>query len=185
MRRVKPGDHPEFHRLPPPAGTSRESGIVLDRHGRFWHDGRRVEHAGMARAFHSWIARHPDDGRFILDNGFDWTYFEVEDVPFLVRSFGLVGGEPVVELSDGSCEGLDVATLRLGPNHALYADVKRGSMSARFTSQAQSALAPFLRDEGDEVVLEVAGRRTRLGSSESPAEAGKTHVSSQKGGPSG
>lgn len=163
MRRVKPGDHPEFYRLPPPAGRSRESGIVLDRQGRFWHHGHPVEHSGVARAFHTWIARHPDDGRFILDNGFDWTYFEVEDVPFLVRAFGMVEGRPTIELSDGSREALDATTLRSGPNQALYVDVKRGSMTARFTSQATAALGPFLREEGGEVVLEVGGQSRRLG----------------------
>ena len=81
---MRPGDHPEFFRFPAPEGRSRESSIVLDAQGRFHHDGELVEHPGMARAFASWIDRHPDDGRFILNNGYDWSYFRVEDVPFFV-----------------------------------------------------------------------------------------------------
>ena len=27
--------------------------------------------------------RHPDDGRYILTNGYDWTYFTVDDAPYL------------------------------------------------------------------------------------------------------
>jgi len=42
---VKPGDHPEFFRLAPPPGASRDSTISLDAEGRFFHDGARVEHA--------------------------------------------------------------------------------------------------------------------------------------------
>ena len=83
---MRPGDHPDFYRLPAPEGRSRESTIVLDREGRFWHDGRIVEHAGLGAALHSWIARHPLDGRYILTNGYDWTYFTVDDAPFFVRS---------------------------------------------------------------------------------------------------
>src|SRR5690606_13637499 len=84
--RVKPADHPEFFLRPPPPGRSRESTLRLDREGRFWHDGRRVEHPGMARSFAAWMDRHPVDGRFILNNGYDWTYLEVEDAPCHVRT---------------------------------------------------------------------------------------------------
>ena len=61
---MKPGDHPDFYRFAPPPGTSRESRIVLDRDGRFWHEGDRVDHPKLEQALRSWIARHPDDGRF-------------------------------------------------------------------------------------------------------------------------
>ena len=40
---MKPGDHPDFYRLAPPPGASRESTIVLDGEGRFWHDGEHVD----------------------------------------------------------------------------------------------------------------------------------------------
>src|SRR6187455_615956 len=102
MPPAKPGDHPDFFRFPAPPGQSRESSIVLDAQGRFWHDGALVEHPGMARAFAGWIGRHPDNGRFILSNDFDWTYFTVRDVPLFVRSVRAVGGAPSAELSDGS-----------------------------------------------------------------------------------
>ena len=70
---MKPGDHPEFFRFPAPEGRSRESTIRLDAEGRFHHEGNVVEHPKLAEAFHTWIARHPDDGRYILTNGYDWT----------------------------------------------------------------------------------------------------------------
>src|SRR5690606_42127086 len=40
----------------------------------------------MARSFAAWMDRHPVDGRFILNNGYDWTYLEVEDAPCHVRT---------------------------------------------------------------------------------------------------
>jgi uncharacterized protein len=157
---MKPGDHPEFFRFPAPEGRSRESTIVLDRSGRFWHEGELVTHAGMQSAFASWIRRHPDDGRYILSNGFDWTYFQVEDVPFFVRSLRAEGERPWLLLSDGTEEPLDAESVRLGAADAIYVRVKDGVYEARFTPVAQTALAPFLVEgPGGEPELQVLGKR--------------------------
>jgi hypothetical protein len=163
LQPMRPGDHPEFFRFPAPEGRSRESSIVLDAEGRFRHDGVPVEHAGMARAFASWIARHPDDGRFILSNGYDWTYFQVEDVPFFVLGVREQGAQLWLALSDGSESALEPETLSLGARGALYTWVKSGKFRARFTPAAQTALAPWLGSaENGELFLEIAGLRHGL-----------------------
>ena len=146
---MKPSDHPEFFRLPPPEGRSRESSIRLDAAGRFWHEGAPVEHAGMARAFASWISRHPDDGRYILNNGFDWTYFQVEKTPYFVLSVRAAeGGSLLLSLFDGSEELLDPSCLWL-ENEELYTSVKGRTLTARFSRQAQIALGEWLRERED------------------------------------
>jgi hypothetical protein len=147
--RVKPGDHPEFFRLPPPPGQSRESGIVLDATGRFWHRGEPVEHAGMARAFASWVGRHPDDGRYILSNGYDWSYLEVADAPYFVTAALLDREPPLWVLSSGEEEPIDPSSLSIGQDEALYAQVKGGQFLAKLTPQAQLALAPNLVELAD------------------------------------
>jgi hypothetical protein len=160
---MRPGDHPEFFRLPAPEGRSRESSIVLDAEGRFHHDGALVEHRGMARAFASWIDRHPDDGRFILNNGYDWSYFRVDDVPFFVLFVREDEGRLVLRLSDDSESPLDPSELWVGSQGALYTSVKNGKFRARFTQAAQMALAPWLVEaENGEVLLEIAGVRHTL-----------------------
>jgi len=160
---MRPADHPEFFRFPAPEGRSRESSIALDAEGRFHHEGELVEHPGMARAFASWIDRHPDDGRFILNNGYDWTYFQVADVPFFVLGVREEGGRLALSLSDGSESLLDPSSLRLGARGALYTTVKNGKFRARFTPGAQIALAPWLAaGESGEVFLEIANRRHTL-----------------------
>lgn len=164
---MKPSDHPEFFRLAPPDGRSRESSIVLDGEGRFLHDGAPVTHPGMAKAFASWLARHPDDGRYILNNGYDWTYITVEDVPFFVTRVlparELNAESPQIELSDGTIEELDADRLWLGPRDAVYADVKAGAFQARFTRSAQLGLADFLVEaEGGGVFFDFAGRRRAI-----------------------
>jgi len=160
---MRPGDHPEFFRFPAPEGRSRESTIVLDREGRFKHDGVVVEHPGMARAFASWIGLHPDDGRFILNNGYDWTYFTVEDVPFFVLSVREENGTLVLGLSDGTESTLDPSTLRQGENGALYTVVKGAKFGARFSQAAQTALAPWLvAEENGQISLQIAGKRSTI-----------------------
>ena len=44
----------------------RESGLRLDREVRWWHEGHVVEHEGVARAFHRWLDRLDDEGRYVL-----------------------------------------------------------------------------------------------------------------------
>ena len=148
----KPGDHPEFFRFPAPEGRSRESTIRLDAEGRFFHEGESVAHPKLAEAMHTWIRRHPDDGRFILTNGYDWTYFTVEDAPFFVRAVRAEGDRAVLVLSDGTEEPWDPRTSHVGNGGALYARVnlpeKRGPFEAKFTRHAQASLAPWLIDAG-------------------------------------
>jgi hypothetical protein len=147
---VKPADHPDFFRLPAPEGRTRESTIRLDGEGRFWHEGRPVEHAGLRAALHAWIGRHPDDGRYILTNGYDWTYFAVDDAPYVVRAVRIEPERIVLLLSDGSEEEWDPAAARVGADGALYAEVKSlargGPYEAKFTRHAQTSLAPALVD---------------------------------------
>jgi hypothetical protein len=161
---MRPQDHPEYFRFPAPEGRSRESTIVLDAAGRFFHGGERVLHPGMARAFASWIDVHPDNGRFILNNGYDWSYFQVEDVPFFVLGLREQGAELRLLLSDGSESPLAPASLSTGSRGALYTQVKNGKFRARFTQAAQTALAPWLAsDEKGQIFLEIAGTRHTLG----------------------
>ena len=170
---MKPGDHPEFFRFPAPEGASRESTIRLDADGRFFHEGALVEHPGLATAMHTWIRRHPDDGRFILSNGYDWTYFTVEDAPFLVRRVERDGARVWLHLSDETREEWDPGSSFIGEGGALYARVKARldgrPFVARFTRHAQASLEPLLVEVGGEPAVDLAGRIVRIGT---PTEGG-------------
>jgi len=117
---------------------------VLDVQGRFWDHGEPVTHRGMQDAFATWIRRHPRDRRYVLCNGYDWTYFSVEDAPFFVRGLGGTLEQPTLLLSDQSEEPLEFSQLSVGDHDALYARVKGGEFEARFTPAAQLALAPYV-----------------------------------------
>jgi hypothetical protein len=155
---VRPGDHPDFYRLAPPPGASRESTIVLDREGRFWHDGERVDHPPLEEALRSWIALHPDDGRLILTNGYDWCYFRAEDAPFIVDALRVEpDGGVTLRLVGGAEEPLDPDTLSLGDRGAVYAKVSSGRFDARFSRHAQTQLADVLVED-DPPAVRVKGR---------------------------
>ncbi len=160
---MKPGDHPDFFRFAPPPGRSRESTIRLDRDGRFWHDGGLVENEALAQALHGWISKHPDDGRFILTNGYDWTYFTVDDVPYFVTSIEVRRDGVGLRLSDGSQEDLSSDGLRVGDDGALYLKVKGGAFPAKFTRHAQIALEPVMvAVEGDKIGLKLGDRTVAI-----------------------
>ena len=175
---MKPGDHPEFFRFPAPEGASRESTIRLDGEGRFFHEGALVEHPGLAAAMHTWIRRHPDDGRFILSNGYDWTYFTVLDAPFSVRHVAEQDGRLWLDLSDGTREAWDPASSRVGGDGALYARLERSGkgdallFEAKFTRHAQAELAPYLVESAGEAAVKVPGnveaQDVRIGAREGP-----------------
>jgi hypothetical protein len=159
---MKPADHPDFYRLPPPEGRSRESTIRLDSEGRFFHDGARVEHPGLEAAMHTWIARHPDDGRFILTNGYDWTYFTVEDAPLFVRSLRVERDSVTLRLSDGSEERWDPKTTRIVGEH-VYAAVKGRTMEARFDRHAQTSLGEVLEERDGGFVAHIGDKLVPVG----------------------
>jgi len=164
---MRPGDHPEFFRFPAPEGRSRESTIRLDAEGRFWHDGAPVEHTGLAAGLHSWIARHPDDGRYILTNGYDWTYFTVDDAPYIVRALRVEADRVMVLLSDGTEEDWDPGATTVGEGGALYTHVKParrgGPFAAKFSRHAQASLAPLLED-GEPVRVRIGAAIRLIGS---------------------
>jgi len=118
----------------------------------------------MARAFASWVGRHPDDGRYVLSNGFDWTYIQVEDAPVFV--VGLApdrDGGLRLSLFDGSEEALDPGALWLGSGGVLYTLVRAGTLPARFSRQAQIALGEWLREREDgSIVLQIGGQSYRV-----------------------
>jgi hypothetical protein len=141
---MKPGDHPDFFRFAPPPGTSRESTIVLRKDGTFLHDGEVVEHRALHKALASWIALHPDDGRLILTNGYDWTYFAAEDAPMHVTSIDTEKTPPELTLFDDSTEPLAPETMCLGEDGVVHCRVRGGTLEARFSRHAQTQLAPLL-----------------------------------------
>lgn len=163
---MRPADHPDFFRLPPPEGRSRESTIRLNANGHFFHEGVRVEHPGLEAAMHTWIARHPDDGRFILSNGYDWTYFTVDDVPLFVRSVRVRPDGVLLQLSDGSEEPWDPVATRIvktADGEHVYTGLCGRDMEARFDRHAQTSLGEVLEEHDGKLVAHIGDKMVPLG----------------------
>jgi hypothetical protein len=140
----------------------RESALVLDREGRFFHDGLPVEHQRLVAALHRWIDRDPETGRFVIRVGQQWCFFTVEDAPFQILGVSVepaaTGQTLLITLDDGSEEELSYGSLRQRANNVLYCDVKGGRFKARFSRNAYYKLAQLVELEGDEPRLIAAGR---------------------------
>jgi len=143
---MRPTDAPDFFERPAPEGRSRESRIRLDPQGQFWHEGARVENLRMRRAFATWIARHPVNGRWVLNNGYDWVYFAVEDAPLFVERIGEPAGTPILVLSDGSTQILARSEVWIGQNDAVYVRQYTSNFTAKFSREAQLQLEPWLEE---------------------------------------
>ncbi len=134
-----------------------QSGLRLDREGRFWHRGGLVEHARTNAVLHQGIHRAPD-GRWATRIGKDWGYLDVEDAAFWVRRIEPQGEILRAQLASGEWVDVDPSTLASGADDALYARV-RGER-ARLTRAAQVSLSEHLHE------LAGGGFALRLGTSE-------------------
>lgn len=119
----------------------RQSGIRLDREGRFWHEGAEITHPGLRRALLRWMDRL-DDGRAVLRlDEQRFAYVDVEDASLLATSARWDGDRAILTLNDGSEEELDCASLEVGDDDALYCAVRGGRLQARITTPAYYVLA--------------------------------------------
>jgi hypothetical protein len=148
----------DFEPTPEMIERLRQTGIRLDREGRFWHEGAAVTHAGFHRALLRWLDRL-DDGRPILRlDEKRYAYVDVDDADLLAVSARWDGDRAFIGLNDESEEELDYASLTVGADNALYCRVRGGRLTARVTTPAYYVLAERLEESGDGFALRAAGR---------------------------
>ena len=136
-----------------------QSGLRLDREGRFWHRGTPIEHARTIAVLHQGIHRAPD-GRWATRIGKEWAYLEVEDAALFVRR---IDGARA-QLASG--EWAEIESLSQGAEDALYARV-RGER-ARLTRAAQLSLADSLHEKDGGFEIDLAGKPYPVGRDTGP-----------------
>ena len=142
-----------------------QSGLRLDKDGRFWHRGGLVEHARTAAVLHQGIHRAPD-GRWATRIGKDWGYLDVEDAALWVRRVEPHGNRLRAQLASGEWWSSIPATLAAGADDALYARV-RGER-ARLTRAAQLSLSDSLHEDPSGFLLRLADESFRIGHDTGP-----------------
>src|SRR5439155_811128 len=145
-----------------------QSGLRLDKEGRFWHRGGPVEHARTLAALHQGIHRAAD-GRWATRIGKDWAYLDVEDAALWLRLIEPSGASLRGQLASGEWVEIDPATLAAGADDALYARV--AGERARLTRDAQLSLGEHLSEDGQHFLLQLGPRRFRLGEATGPEPA--------------
>jgi len=135
--------------------TREDSGLVLDRNLAWYHDGERITHPRIVEAFNAGLVP-TDDGRFQLRIGNDWAYVTVQGPAYAVIAIDAGPRALALRLSDRTAEPLDPSTVLLDAEGALTVRVKDGRALARFSRDAQFALAQLLRVEQGRVILRLA-----------------------------
>ena len=147
----------------------RDSGISVDREGRFWHEGAQVLHQGLRQALFRWLDRltEPDGtpGRYILRlDARRFAYIDVEDTPVVATSLRWEeqAGAAIawLGLSDGSEERLDPASLTIDSQGVLRCWVRAGKLQARLATSAAATLAEQITArDGRPILTTAAGAR--------------------------
>lgn len=148
----------DFEPTPEMIERLRQTGIRLDREGRFWHEGAVVTHAGFRRALLRWLDRL-EDGRPILRlDEKRYAYVDVDDADLLVVSARWDGDRALIGLNDESEEELDYSSLTVSACNALYCRARSGRLTARVTTPAYYVLAERIEESGDGFALRAVGR---------------------------
>ncbi len=138
--------------------TREDSGLRIDRRGRWWHDDEPIEHPNIIEAFNRGL-KVMDDGRYQLHFGNDWCFVKVEQCGFTVVAVDEGEGERLsVRLSDRTAEWLDLVTLKEDDEGVLVATVKEGKATARFSREAQFQLAERLEEVNGVLSVRIGSR---------------------------
>jgi hypothetical protein len=138
--------------------TREDSGLRIDKRGRWFHDDVPVEHPNIIEAFNRGLRVQPD-GRVQLHFGNDWCFVVVEDCAFMAVAVDEAEGERLsVRLSDRTAELLDLESLALDDEGVLTVKVKQGLARARFSRDAQFQLAGRFESNGGKLSVRVGSR---------------------------
>jgi len=135
-------------------------GLRLHHDGRWSHEGQPILNRGLREHFDRSVAYLPDERKYVVTLRHFRGEIEVEEAAFFVRSFDAASGR--VALSDRSEEALEPASLTLSPiDGALLCRVKRPlapeGLLARFGQSAHAELLQAVEEQGERLVLRIAG----------------------------
>ena len=137
----------------------RQSGIRLDREGRFWHEGAEVTHDRFRLTLLRWLDVLPDGRPILRLDAQRYAYVDVEDAMLLAVSARWEGDRALIALNDASEEELAYDTLKVDPrDDALYCRARDRRLETRITTPAYYVLADRIQLAGDRFALAARGQ---------------------------
>lgn len=141
-------------------------GIRVDKEGVWYFEGKEMFRRDIVNYFYQNLIKD-GAGRYIIVQGDERCYLEVEDTPFIVKAVFSKGsrerGDEELELllCDDTVETLDPTTLWVGPENVLYCLIRNGTFKARFSRPGYYQLAEYIDhdQEGGCYVLTLNGKK--------------------------
>jgi len=152
-------------------GRSRETDIRRDARGRWFNGDDRIDHPNLARSFDSWVDR-AEDGRFCLSNAINWAYVEIDGPAYFVKDIEATADGIGLLLSGDLRELLEPASLRQGPEGALWCAVREGRCPARFDNHAVSKMSEWISEDEEGIYVLVGGQKVRPPEIDDPLSLG-------------
>jgi hypothetical protein len=152
-------------------GRSRETDIRRDARGRWFNGDDQIDHPNLTRSFDSWVDR-ADDGRFCLSNAINWAYVAIDGPAYFVKDIEARADGIGLLLSGDLRELLEPASLRQGPEGALWCAVREGRCPARFDNHAVSKMSEWINEDEEGIYVLVAGQKVRPPEIDDPLSLG-------------
>ena len=142
----------------------RQTGIRLDREGRFWHEGEEFTHKRFRQTLLRWLDVLPDGRPILRIDDKRYAYVDVDDALLIATAIRWQDDRAFVTLNDGSEEELAYDTLSQASDHTLYCLVRNKRILARIATQAYYLLANRIEESGDRFVLNAGGGKHEIAS---------------------
>ena len=139
-------------------GRTRETDIRRDAAGRWFNGEDPITHPNLTRSFDAWVDR-AEDGRFCLTNSINWAYVEIDGPAYFVKDVEPSDEGIRLVLSGGLEEPLAAASLRQGPEGALWCTVREGRCPARFDNHAVGKMSDWIGEDEGGVYVQVGSSK--------------------------
>lgn len=120
----------------------KDTKIRLSSNGTWFHEGIEITHQRTIDSFFRSISFK--DGRYYLADGKTPVPFTVDDVAFFVKEISKDKDGFVIKISDSTTERLNISTVDVGKNNALYCLIQGSSLPAKFERKVYYELMKHL-----------------------------------------
>lgn len=128
------------------------SDIKIDKEGIWYYRGAHMFRKDILCIFFEHL-KVDDCGKYFVKLNDEIYYLDVEDTAFVVtavyKTKAPISGHDQIDilLSDDCLEKLDLSSLIVGKDNAMYCRIKDGKFAARFTRNSYYQLAEFIEQD--------------------------------------